>query len=139
MAETLDVHVVSYPLPDTATGWQGDDVKGHILKAPLNGEGGGITIVRAYAVNQAATGAGTSFSLALHNYDTHGTALKSSGGTVAAAIGGTASPWAAGVPKEFTLSNPYLGAGEWLVLDKQEDNSSDPTRGVVVIEYVMGR
>ncbi len=135
MSNALDVKIVSYQLYDAASGWQGDNVHGAILKAPLGGEGGGITILRAYAVNGAATDSGTSFSLALHNFGTAGTAVE---GTIAAAIGGTADPWVAAKPKEFTLSDPIVGAGEWVYLDKQEDSSSDPTRACVVIEYLMG-
>lgn len=137
MTNALDVKVVSIPL--VGSDWDGDAKYQHVLKAPLDGEGGGITILRAYAVNHAATTSGTGFALSLHNYSTAGTAEKSTGGTVAAAIGGTADVWAAGVPKEFTISNAFLDAGEWLVLKKGETNSSDPTRGVLVVEYLMGR
>ena len=134
MANTMNVNTVTIALG--AADFAGDDVSMPIIKAPLDGEGGGITILRAYAVNDAATNAGTSFALALHNYGTGGTAVE---GTIAGALGGTASPWAAGTPKEFTISTAFVDAGEWVVLVKTEDNSSDPTRGVVVVEYLMGR
>lgn len=137
----LDIKVVTYALYDAASGWQGDDVTGHIFRAPTDAHGGGITILEAWAENGAATGAGTGFSLQLENWGTAGTAIKASGGTVAAAIAGTADPWAADTPKDFTLTsaNVFLDAGEYLVLRKNEDNSSDPTRGVVSIAYVMGK
>lgn len=133
------VHTVSFPLQDTANGWQGNDVDGHVFAAPSAANGGGLTIVEAYAVNGAATGAGTSFSLQLENWGTAGTAAKSSGGTIAVAIAGTADPWVANTPKSFTISSGFVDAGEYVVLNKTETNSSDPTRGVVVIKYVMGR
>ena len=136
MAETLNVNILVYNLDDTASGWQGDGVFGHILKAPSAAHGGAITVVAAYAANQAATGAGTGFGLSLLNYGTAGTAV---GGTVAVEIGGTADPWAAGVPKEFTISDGVLDAGEWLVLEKEETNSSDPTRCSVIIHYLVGK
>lgn len=137
MSNAMDVKQVVVPLD--AASWAGDNVQQRILRAPDAEDGGGLTILRAYAVNEAATTAGTTFELALHNYGTAGTAIKAVGGTVAAPLGGTADPFEAGVPKAFVLSNAYLAAGEWLVLDKQETNSSDPTRGVVVIDYLLGK
>jgi len=137
MSNATDVkqHVVALSSTDLA----GDNVQMHVMRAPNAEDGGGLTILRAYVVNEAATTAGTAFDLALHNYGTAGTAIKAVGGTVAAPLGGTADPFAAGVPKAFVLSNAYLAAGEWLVLDKQETNSSDPTRGVIVIDYLLGK
>lgn len=136
----MNTHIATFPLDGGAEGWQGNDVVGHLLRAPADGLGGGITILEAYAVNAAATGAGTGFSLQLENWGTAGTAIKSgAAGTVAAAIGGTADPWAADTPKDFSLSNAFVDAGEYLVLRKAETNSSDPTRGVVVIHYALGR
>lgn len=147
MAETLGVQVHMYPLgpgaSDESLGWTGNNVTGHLLKAPSAAHGGAITILRAFGVNEANTGAGTGFALQLENWGTAGDAIKSgAGGTVGAAIGGTGDPWVAGTPKEFTLdaANGYnkLAADEWLVLRKTETNSSDPTRGVLVIEYLPG-
>jgi hypothetical protein len=145
MSTAFNVHIVSLPLaPGASTealGWTGNDITGHVLRAPLAGEGGGLTILRAYAVNGAATSGGTSFALQLENWGTSGTAIKVTGGVVAAAIGGTGDHWAANTPKAFALGTTtrFIAAGEWLVLRKTETNSSDPTRGVVVVEYVMGR
>lgn len=138
-ANGLDVKIMTIALPDTSTGFQGDDVVGHLFAAPSDAHGGGITILAAYGVNAAATGAGTGFALQLENWGTGGTAIKASGGTLAAAIGGTADPWAASTPKSFTISNSFVDAGEWVVVRKNETNSSDPTRGVVVVHYVLGR
>jgi hypothetical protein len=138
MANGLDVKIATFPLQDTANGWQGNAVTGHVLRAPTNAFGGGVRILEAWASNAAATGAGTGFSLQLENWGTAGTAIKAASGTIAAAIGGTASPWAANTPKNFTLSAPLVDAGEYIVLRKTETNSSDPTRGVVSIAYVMG-
>lgn len=140
MANGLDVKILTVALPNTATDWQGDDVVGHLFRAPSSDHGGGITILAAYAVNGAATGAGTGFSWQLENWGTAGTAIKSgSAGTIAAAVGGTADPFAQDTPKAFTISNAFVDAGEWVVIRKDEDNSSDPTRGVVSVHYVLGR
>lgn len=135
MAEHMDVHIISIPLANTATDWQADDVIAVLFRAPSAAFGGAITILEAYATNQAATGAGTSFDLTLLNYGTGGTAVS---GTISNAIGGTASPWAAGVPINFTITDGKVEAGEYVVVSKNEVNSSDPTRCVVTIHYVMG-
>lgn len=136
MSRQFDVNIAVYNLADTANDWQGDAKIGHVLKAPSATQGGGLTILKAYAVNQAATGAGTSFALQLLNYGTGGTSQDS---VISSALGGTASPWAAGTPKEFTISDGYIAPGEWVVLKKTETNSSDPSRCSVIIEYVMGK
>lgn len=132
----MNIKSIIVPLADTASDWQGGPVVANVFKAPSSTYGGGITILRAYATNQAATGAGTGFALALLNYGTAGTAVA---GTIAAAIGGTGDPWAAGTPKSFTISDGEIDADEWIVLSKTETNSSDPSRCYVVIQYVDGQ
>ena len=130
-----DVITLSIPLAAAA----GDDTSIYALKAPSAALGGGLRILDAYAVDDAATTSGTSWAVALHKYSSAGTPAVN--GTIAAAVGGTADPFAAGVPKQFTISDTYgfLDAGEWLVIEKTEDNSSDPTVGVVVVHYVRGK
>lgn len=111
-----------------------------IMQAPAFEKGGGVTLLEAVFVNGAATGAGTSFSLALHKYSNAGTPAVN--GTIAPAIGGTAETiWADAVPQAFVLDNDhvFLDSGEWLVLDYQEDNAAEPTNGVLNFKYVMGR
>lgn len=101
-------------------------------------EYGGITIKRAYAVNGAATDAGTSMFLVLQNYGTSGTVA---GGTVGTA-GGTVSPLAADTPKEFTLTaaNVFIDNDEWLVLKKAEQGATSDfnAQATIMIEYVEG-
>lgn len=128
-----ETFIVSVPL--YAADWDGDNKKMHLFKAPTAGDGGPITIKRASAVVQNSTGAGTSFGLALHLYNSDGTTLA---GTIAGEIGHTSSPWVAGTPKNFTISDGDVPAGSWVVLQKEETNSSDPLRGILCIEYQMG-
>lgn len=125
----------SIALPDTANDWQGDDKSARIFRAPSATLGGGITILAAYVTEEGVTTSGTAHSWQLLNYGTPGTANL---GTVSAVVGGTADVFVAGLPKAFTLSDPVLDADEWLVLNKQEDNSSDPVRGVFHMHYIMG-
>lgn len=131
----FDVHTVTVALGDPG----GDDKQLFVLRAPEDAYGGGIRLVGAYAVNGAATNDGTSFSLALHKYSSAGTPAVN--GTIAAAIGGTASPWAKGVPKAFTLSSTYsfVDAGEWVVIQYNEQSAGNPTNGFVVLHYLMGK
>ena len=127
---------VSHVIPDPG----GDNKQLFLFKAPTNALGGGVRLLDAYAVNGAATGAGTSFSFALHKFSAAGTPAVN--GTIAAAIGGTAATiWADAVPQQFTVDADYsfLDAEEWIVLDYQEDNTSAPTNAVVVLHMQMGK
>jgi len=132
----MDVKILSVPVPDPGA----DNKQIFLLKAPSDSLGGGIRILAASAVNGATLGAGTSFSFALHRYSSAGTPAVN--GTIAAAIGGTAATfWTSGVPQSFTIDSTYsfLDAGEWLVLDYQEDTAGNPTNACVNIHYVMGK
>lgn len=132
---SFPVHSVNVALGDPGA----DNKQLFALKAPSDAKGGGVTIVGAYVVNGAATGAGTSFSLALHRYSSAGTPALN--GTIGGTIGGTGTPWAAGVPQNFTVNDSYsfLDAGEWAVLQYNEQTAGNPTNGFAVIQYVMGR
>ena len=134
MADAMRTHCVSFPL--YATDWAGDNVIGHVMRAPAAADGGGIYIVRVTIADQLAHGAGTAYQGLLLNYGTAGTAVEGTIGTV----GGTGDPIAAATPKAFTLTaaQQTIDAGEWIVFKKDETNSQDPTRGVLVIEYLMG-
>lgn len=131
----FNVNTVTVALGDPA----GNDKQLFALQAPSDAHGGGLTIVDASIVNGAATTSGTSFSLALHRYSNEGTPAVN--GTIAAAIGGTATPWAAGVPQNFTLDADYtfVDAGEWVVLQYNEQTAGNPTNATATIHYVMGR
>jgi hypothetical protein len=110
------------------------------LRAPADGEGGGITIVNAYAINQATTSGTATYTLALHKWSAAATAVLS--GTIAAAIGGTADHWTDDAPKEFTLNSAhqFLDAGEWAVINYAAVAGGAPTAGgAVVVQYQMGR
>lgn len=131
---SMETKTITIPLGDPA----GDDAL-LLLRAPTDSLGGGITIIDAYAVNHAATSGTVAFSLGLHKYSSAGTPAVN--GTIASAIGGTASHWADSVPKQFTLDSDYtfLDAGEWLAVDYAETNAGNPTNGFVVVHYLNGR
>jgi hypothetical protein len=102
-----------------------------LYKAPSAANGGGVRILSASAEVITSQAAATSFSLALHKYSSAGTPAVN--GTIAAAIGGTAATyWTAGVPQSFSIDTTYafLDAGEWLVIDYQEDGTVTPTGGI---------
>src|SRR5574340_810167 len=132
----MDVKILSIPIPDPGA----DNKQLFVLKAPLDAMGGGLRILDAYACEETPKGSGTSFSLALHKYSSAGTPAVN--GTIAAAIGGTAATaWSSGVPQQFSIDSTYafLDAGEWLVIDYQEDDSGSPTSCFVTIHYAMGK
>lgn len=131
----MNLFTVSMVIPDPGA----DNKQLFLYRAPSDGLGGGVRVKSGYFTNGAATGAGTSFSVALHKYSNAGTPAVN--GTIAPAIGGTAATiWAAGVPQAFVINSTYgfLDAGEWLVLDYQEDNASAPTNGVVTVLLEVG-
>jgi hypothetical protein len=63
-------------------------------------------------------------------------------GTIAAAIGGTAGTvWTEGVPQAFTIDADYafLDAGEWLVIDYQEDAALAVVGANITVVMQMGK
>jgi hypothetical protein len=142
MAESWDTKVLSYAPGDPG----GDNKQLFLLRAPSAAFGGGITILSGEAVQGAAAAlsqgvGGTTFTLALHKYTNAGTPAVY--GTIAAAIGGTAVGWGAGVPNAFTIttsgSTNYLSAGEWLVCQYNEINAGNPVNATICIRYILGR
>lgn len=132
----MNLFTVSSVIPDPG----GDNKKLFLYRAPSDSLGGGVRVLSAYAVNGAATGAGTSFSYQLLKYSNAGTPAVN--GTISAAIGGTAATiWADAVPQAFTVDadQAFLDAGEWLVLDYQEDTAGNPTNSVVTVNLAVGK
>lgn len=129
----MNQFTVSMPIPDPG----GDNKQLFLYKAPSDGKGGGARVLEASAVNGATLNAGTSFSYQLLKY----TAAGVLNGTITAAIGGTAAtPWTAGVPQAFVVdsSQAFLDAGEWLVLDYQEDAAGNPTNSTISVSMALG-
>lgn len=119
----MDKKVVSALLADPGA----DDKQIYLFKAPE-----AMLVESAYLQVSTAMNSGSAFTAALHVYDTAGTGLV---GTAAVAIGGTANPVGADAPKAWTISAPNLEAGQWLVLDYQEEGSgwvANTTASVVV-------
>lgn len=139
MSSNNNVNIVTVALGDPGA----DNKQLFALKAPSDANGGGLRILGGWVVNGASITnslgvGGTTFTLALHKYSSAGTPAVN--GTIAAAVGGTAVGWTAGVPQAFTLSSTYsaIDAGEWVVLQYNEINAGNPTNGYAVIQYVMG-
>lgn len=130
---SMDIKVVTIPFPDPG----GADTL-LVYKAPSANYGGGQRLLDAYFVNHAATG-GTTFTCALHKFSNAGTPAVN--GTIAAAIGGTAAPWADSVPKQFTLDQDYafLDAGEWVAVVYAEVNAGNPTNGELILHVMNGK
>ena len=134
MSSAFDIKILSIPVPDPG----GDNKQLYLFRAPTDAQGGGITILSAAAHNGATTAGGTTFSYQLRKYSSAGTPALN--GTITSVLGGTTSYWAAGVPKAFTLgADVFIDAGEWVVLDYQEDAAGNPTNSHINIQYVMGK
>jgi hypothetical protein len=110
-----------------------------IFKAPKP-----VTIVSRSVSVKKTQNAGTAIAVALHNYDTTGTAIKASGGTIGAALGGTASGsrLTLDVPStSATFVNPVVLEGEWVVAKLTEEGSGwqsgDAMR--LQVDYVYGK
>jgi hypothetical protein len=123
----------------------GDNKQLFIFRAPTAANGGGVTIIAADIVSDVSGKqgvGGTTFSVALHRYGSVATGgTPAVNGTVAAAIGGTAWTWAAGVLNYFTIDNAaaYLKPGESLIAQYSEQNAGNPVNGVVMVRYVVGK
>lgn len=132
----MNLFTVSSVIPDPGA----DNKQIFLYRAPSDSLGGGVRVLSAYASNGVTMGAGTSFSYQLLKYSSAATPVVN--GTITAAIGGTAATfWTAGVPQAFTVNSDYafLDAGEWLVLDYQEDTSGNPTNSVVTVNLQVGK
>lgn len=131
---SMDTKTLSLNIADP-----GADEKIYAFRAPDNGDGGGVTILSAYAINGATlAGPGTTFTFALHRYSNAGTPAVN--GTISNTIG-SATQWTADVPQTFTIDDTYsfLDAGEWLVLDYAELNAANASNAHVIVHYVLGR
>lgn len=106
----------------------------HVMKAPK-----ALTVLSAYMTSNQALGAGTAVNLALQNWDTTGTAVKT-GGTIAVCAGtglGANTPLAA----TLTAAAQYVAEGEWLVLSYTETGGGwvSGDRVQFTVNYVIGK
>jgi len=127
------VHTISFDLGTDP----GGDLDHPIWRAPR-----ACTVQRLVAWTNKAHNAGTAFALWLENWDTGGTAVKSSGGTISATLGGTADPFAANTPDTTaTMTNPYMAQGEYLALalDEQGAGWQSGERLRVQVDVVFGK
>ena len=141
MAESWDTHITSVSIDDP-----GAAAKFFVLRAPTAATGGGITVLGGEAVQSGTASlshgvGGTTFTLALHKYTNATTPAVY--GTIAAAIGGTATGWGAGRPNEFTIDTAgtlrYLSPGEYLVVDYAEINAGNPDNLMITIRWIYGK
>lgn len=101
-----------------------------IFKVPSDNQGGGITVLSAFAV---LDGAGTT-SLDLVNLGSSGTVL---GGTIAAK---GSAVYTAAAPESFTVqsANEFVDAGEWVGVRENNVGAGDAVT-IVGFNYQMGK
>ena len=124
-----NIQTVVYTVNDPGA----DNKQLHMWRAPMACE-----ILNAYIVSQVTQTSSTAGEFALHNFGTAGTAIKSTGGTIAASPCGTAAVLTAETPKAYTITEGTLAEGEWVVLDYQENGDFTEVNVVIVFDYVLG-
>lgn len=120
MAEQFDVHIVVLPIGSLTNTFRPG------FKVPATG--GGITILSAHAQNPAA---GT-VSLNLVTLGTAGTAVDGTIATKGSAV------YSATVPQAFTVSTPFVDAGDWVGVEEKNVGTTNAA-ATVSIAYVMGK
>jgi hypothetical protein len=122
---SLDVHIVS-----TDIGALAGTAVWPLFLVPTYG--GGISILGGHA----AQGGSVNSSLRLVTLGAAGTAAD--GTITSTAIGGTATPFANGVPKAFTISTAFVPAGKYVGVEETGVVACN-ARCAVSLSYVMGR
>ena len=123
-----DHKVVTITVADLA-----GDKKIHLYRAPEY-----MTLVSAYATVTTAMGTSKGAALTVLNYGTAGTAV---GGTVTDSLGGSAAGndfETANVPVAFTIADGAVEAGEWLVLDVDEEGDWQGGMATLHLEFRPG-
>lgn len=109
----------------------------YVMKAPRD-----LTVLAAHVVSENAQNAGTAVLLALENWGTAGTAVE---GTVAAAVGGTATAARLSartpVAATITAAQAYIDEGEWLVVDWTEEGAGWISGDIFTyqVDFVYGK
>lgn len=104
-----------------------------LFRAPID-----CTVQRLTVNSNKAGGAGTAIALTLVNFGTAGTAIKSSGGTISASLGGTAAAGRLGanVPATTTsFTNPLIRAGEYVALQLTEEGGGWQSGEVIRVQF----
>lgn len=79
-------------------------------KAPADAYGGGVTITEAYAVSDAAIGAGSAWNFSLVTASSG--AVSAVNGTIGTLASGSA--WTAGTVRSITVSDGWVDGGEYI-------------------------
>lgn len=95
--------------------------------------GGGCTILAGHVVQ----GGSTNSSLRLLKGAVSGGTFTVSGTIDSAAVGGTASPFAANVAKSWAISTSYVAGGEWLAVIEGNVAACDAV-AIADIEFCVG-
>ena len=97
-----------------------------LFQAPDSANGGGMSILSAHILSGTTTS-----SVMLKKYSSAATPVLN--GTIAAAVGGTASAFVADTPKDFTIATPFVNAGEWVAVTEGSVQACDSAATIVFV------
>ena len=83
-----------------------------IAKAPTDALGGGITVLDAFVMSPDTIATGSAPTVRILRYSS-GAVVEGTIGSQTAGTGG----WTAGTPKTFTISDPFVDAGEYIAIE----------------------
>jgi len=138
MSSQQDVHNIYVPFIASAQNTTGEGgttaYYKYAFRSPTAANGGGVTILNAYAMEyNTAHAAGSAMVFRLLTY--------SGGGTPA--VAGTIATYgtltAAGTPLALTVATPFVNANQWVVVEAAAAGTSPSAINIgVTVQYVMG-
>ncbi len=138
MSNSFDVKTISFSFQTEALAV--GTITKTLFKAPTAALGGGVTVIAAGASADDTIATGSSVVFNLLRYSTAYVVE----GTLGAGLGTTG--WTAGTPKAWTISDGFIDAGEYLVLEVGGTVANPGTAYTNTqinlngwVEYVMGK
>ena len=112
----------------------------HLFQAPTDDQGGGITVLSAFASSPDTIATGSAPTFRLLRYSS-GAVVEGTIGSQTLGTGG----WTAGTPKTWTISDAFVDESEYIALEcggTAANAGTAYTNGVHItgaINYIMGR
>lgn len=106
-----------------------------LFRVPSRNSKAEILSAVAWSDTTVTLGSGTGFALTLYDMGSAGTAI---GGTISAALGGTAVTWTANQPKAFTISEGTIDGGDYVGVLYNEEGTIAPLNITIQVDWVNG-